>query len=85
MKVIVAYCIGYSKRRSKNITMSKVREDELRQAFKVFDIDGNGTIDEKELRATMKKLGEQLSDDDVRAMIKAADRNDDGKVDYEGE
>lgn len=65
--------------------MSKVREDELRQAFKVFDIDGNGTIDEKELRATMKKLGEQLSDDDVRAMIKAADRNDDGKVDYEGE
>jgi len=64
-------------------TMSKVREDEMRAAFKVFDIDGNGTIDEKELRATMKKLGENLSDDDVKAMIKAADKNNDGKVDYE--
>jgi calmodulin len=62
---------------------NKKKEDDMRAAFKVFDIDGNGTIDEKELRATMNKLGENLSDADVKAMIHAADRNGDGKIDYE--
>jgi len=50
----------------------------------VFDIDGNGLIDEKELKTTMKNLGESVSKSDVKAMIKAADKNGDGKIDYEG-
>jgi len=65
------------------MSQNKKLEDDMRQAFKVFDIDGNGTIDEKELRATMNKLGENLSDADVKAMIHAADKNGDGKIDYE--
>jgi len=32
----------------------------------------------------MKNLGENLSKNDVKAMIKAADKNGDGKIDYEG-
>jgi len=52
--------------------------------FRVFDRDGNGVIDEKELRITMKNLGENLTKNDVKAMIKAADKNGDGKIDYEG-
>lgn len=50
----------------------------------VFDIDGNGVIDADELRLTMRNLGENLSDEDVKAMIRAADKNGDGKIDYEG-
>ena len=50
----------------------------------MFDIDGNGLIDEKELKTTMKNLGESVSKSDVKAMIKAADKNGDGKIDYEG-
>ena len=57
---------------------------ELRQAFRVFDIDGDGLIDADELRQTMANLGEQLSEHDVRAMIREADRNGDGKVDFDG-
>jgi len=57
---------------------------ELRQAFRVFDIDGDGLIDADELRQTMANLGETLSDHDVRAMIREADRNGDGKVDFDG-
>ncbi len=56
----------------------------MRQAFKVFDIDGNGLIDATELRLTMKNLGENLSESDVKAMIRTADKNGDGKIDYEG-
>ena len=60
-------------------------EAEMRHAFQVFDRDGNGLIDSKELRLTMKTLGEKLSKSDVKAMIKAADMNGDGKIDYEGQ
>jgi EF-hand domain pair len=56
----------------------------MRQAFRVFDIDGNGTIDANELKITMFNLGENLSDRDVKQMIKLADKNGDGKIDYEG-
>jgi calmodulin len=57
--------------------------EEMRQAFRVFDIDGNGLIDAHELKLTMLNLGENLSDRDVKQMIKLADRNGDGKIDYE--
>lgn len=59
-------------------------EDQMRTAFRVFDIDGNGLIDAEELRLTMQHLGEKLTDRDVEAMILAVDRNRDGKIDYEG-
>ena len=74
-----------SARRNKSADVqSKSEEDEMRQAFKVFDIDGNGLIDAQELLQTMKNLGEDLTENDVKAMIKAADKNGDEKIDYEG-
>lgn len=60
------------------------QEAEVLQAFRVFDIDGDGLIDAQELKLTMTNLGEALTDTDIRAMIRAADRNDDGKIDFEG-
>lgn len=59
-------------------------EEEMREAFKFFDIDGNGLIDAQELKQTMQSLDEMISDQDVEAMILAVDKNGDGKVDYEG-
>ena len=80
-----AFASLMSRSRAKNAEEAKRREEqEMRQAFRVFDIDGNGVIDEKELRTTMKNLGEDLSTNDVKAMIKAADKNGDGKIDYNG-
>lgn len=76
-----------SRSRSRNAKNDEERklseEEEMRQAFKVFDIDGNGVIDAQELRLTMRNLGENLTDEDVKAMIRAADKNGDGKIDYE--
>lgn len=70
--------------RSSAVDQSRSEEDEMRQAFRVFDIDGNGLIDERELLQTMRNLGENLTEKDVKAMIKAADQNGDEKIDYEG-
>ena len=58
-------------------------EEELRAAFKVFDKDGNGFISASELRGVMQNLGEVLSQEDVDAMIKEADVDGDGQVNFE--
>lgn len=57
-------------------------EAELRCAFEVFDKDGDGYISAASLRHVMSKLGEKLSDDDVKFLMKHADVNGDGRVDF---
>jgi len=57
-------------------------DDELQQAFRVFDIDGNGQIEASELAAVMKALGENLSIDDINFMIKAIDTDSNGQIDF---
>lgn len=59
-------------------------EEELREAFKVFDKDGSGDISAAELRHVMTSLGEKLTDEEVDEMIREADIDGDGKVNYEG-
>ena len=63
-----------------------VNSDEARkrEAFNVFDMDGNGYIDKHELKYVMRRLGENLSDEDLKAMFSEADLNGDGLIDYDG-
>ena len=59
-------------------------EEELIEAFKHFDRDGNGLISADELRRAMTNLGEKMSDEEVNEMIREADLDGDGHVNYEG-
>jgi calmodulin len=56
-------------------------EAELRQAFRVFDQDGSGTISSDELRYVMNSIGETLTDEEIDAMIREADLDGDGTID----
>jgi calmodulin len=56
-------------------------EEEIREAFKVFDRDNNGFISAAELRHVMTSIGEKLTDDEVAEMIREADQDGDGKID----
>jgi calmodulin len=58
-------------------------EEELKEAFRVFDKDQNGFISAAELRHVMTNLGEKLTDDEVDEMIREADVDGDGQINYE--
>jgi Ca2+-binding EF-hand superfamily protein len=58
--------------------------EELTNAFKVFDRDGDGVITIDELRTTMKKLGESMPDDELEKIFKDADANGDGVLEISG-
>ncbi|CAL1138915.1 unnamed protein product [Cladocopium goreaui] len=58
-------------------------EEELIEAFKVFDRDRDGFISGGELRASMTNLGERLNDTEVDEMIHEADLDGDGLINYD--
>ncbi|KAE8665244.1 putative calcium-binding protein CML43 [Hibiscus syriacus] len=60
------------------------RNELLRQAFKIFDEDGNGFIDALELKRVLQCLGLDNGWDmaQVEKMLKVVDLNLDGKVDF---
>ncbi len=58
-------------------------EEELMEAFKVFDRDGNNFITNAELKHVMLALGEKVTDEEVDEMIREADTNNDGCINYD--
>jgi len=56
---------------------------EFREAFSVFDKDGDGTISEKELGTVMRALGLNPTDDELTQMVKEVDIDGNGEVDFE--
>ncbi|XP_061173984.1 calmodulin-like [Saccostrea echinata] len=58
-------------------------EDDLLEAFRVFDRDGDGHISTTELRMVMLNLGEKMSEEEVENMMKEADEDGDGQVNYQ--
>lgn len=57
-------------------------EEELREAFGVFDRNQDGLISREELRHVMVSLGEKMSEEEVDGMIFEADLDGDGFVDF---
>ncbi|WOL20372.1 hypothetical protein Cni_G29177 [Canna indica] len=59
-------------------------EEDMKEAFRVFDENGDGYISAAELQAVLQKLGllEGRSMDGVQRMISAVDRDRDGRVDF---
>jgi len=57
-------------------------EQEAMAAFQAFDVNNDGYISADELRNTMAKLGQTLTKKEAEQMLKAFDKNSDGKICY---
>ncbi|KAL1193746.1 Disease resistance protein RML1A [Cardamine amara subsp. amara] len=66
-----------------NHALSKDSEEEMREAFKVFDKDQNGYISPAELRHVLKYIGMKETDEQVKDMIREVDVDGDGQINYE--
>merc|ERR1712233_5008 len=57
--------------------------EEIKEAFRVFDKDGEGFVSCSELRHVMTNLGEKLTEEEIEEMIREADDDNDGQIKYE--
>merc|ERR1739848_842144 len=64
----------------KGLTDDQIQE--IREAFDLFDTDGSGTIDAKELKVAMRALGLDAKKDEIRRMINDIDKDGSGTIDF---
>ncbi len=55
---------------------------DAKQAFQVMDKDGDGTLDEAELKQAMERLGVGLTDLQLSKLMRAVDTDGEGTIDY---
>lgn len=63
----------------------KTELEEIADAFKIFDKNGDGFINSDELRQVMESLGERLTAKELNDMMREADADGDGLINYQGE
>jgi Ca2+-binding EF-hand superfamily protein len=68
---------------SKNVIENRVNEQQIREAFKMFDSYGNGLLNLNQMRVSLQNLGERLRDEEVDELIREADIDTEGNVNYE--
>lgn len=59
-------------------------DEELLEAFKVFDKDGNGVISVSEMKDALKNLDENISNSEINMILELLDTNKDGEISLEG-
>ena len=63
--------------------LTEEQKQEIREAFDLFDTDGSGTIDAKELKIAMRALGFEPKKEEIRKMIADIDADGSGTIDFQ--
>jgi len=64
-------------------TRTMTSDEAVRQAFQVFDKNGDNFINKDEIRMAMNNLGENVTEAEVNEMLQCMDLNKDGRVSFE--
>lgn len=62
--------------------LSPEQEDQIKQAWSLFDDDDSGKIDKNELKLVMQKLGLNPTQDELTEIVNDIDKDGDGDIDF---
>ena len=64
------------------IELTDSQKQDIREAFDLFDTNGVGTIDVKELKVALRALGFEPRKEDIKKLILEVDSDGSGRVDF---
>jgi Ca2+-binding EF-hand superfamily protein len=70
-------------RAQKRRDLTEEQRQEIKEAFDLFDTDGSGTIDPKELKSAMESLGFEAKNQTIYQMISDLDKDGSGAIDFD--
>jgi len=63
--------------------LTEEQKQEIKEAFDLFDTDGSGRIDAKELKVAMRALGFEPKKEEVKKMIADVDKEGTGTIEFQ--
>ncbi|KAK3157461.1 hypothetical protein QOZ80_2AG0122690 [Eleusine coracana subsp. coracana] len=78
-----SYSSGYRKDQGRHKRLTAQKRKEIKEAFDLFDTDGSGTIDAKELNVAMRALGFEMTPEQIHQMIAEVDKDGSGTIDFD--
>ncbi|XP_030064736.1 centrin-1 isoform X1 [Microcaecilia unicolor] len=81
-KKISVGAVSQRKKTGPKPELSEEQKQEIREAFDLFDTDGIGTIDVKELKVAMRALGFEPKKEEIKKMISDIDKEGTGKISF---
>ncbi|XP_028617673.1 centrin-1 [Grammomys surdaster] len=73
---------SYKRKMGPKPELTEDQKQEVREAFDLFDSDGSGTIDVKELKVAMRALGFEPRKEEMKKMISEVDKEATGKISF---
>ena len=68
--------------RGKQKELTEEQKQEIKEAFDLFDTDGSGSIDAKELKVAMRALGFEPKKEEIQKMIQDVDDDGSGTIEF---
>ena len=67
----------------RRVVLTEEEKSEIKEAFDLFDEDGSGDIELKELKVAMRALGFSRTGQEVKDMMDEVDEDGSGAIDYD--
>ncbi|XP_054886749.1 uncharacterized protein LOC129360507 [Poeciliopsis prolifica] len=71
------------KKSSSKAELTEEQKQEIKEAFDLFDTDGTGTIDIKELKVAMRALGFEPKKEEIKKMVSDVVKDGAGTIDFD--